>query len=214
VLKGGVCLSFGRIRVGYSEKVMEFFRNPKNVGKIDNASVVATVGSIACGDMIRLYLKIKDDVVEKATFESYGCAANIATSVAVTELARDKTIDEAENISYRDVENFLDGLPKIKSHCAVLSVKALKIGLTKYKIKKGMLNFDLNIAKKLLSGVIDLVSGKSILKTDKLKDVRVEDKTLKIVFSEYSDATRDLEEQIREVFDGLDVKVDIVYEGS
>ena len=203
------------MRIGYSEKVMEFFRNPKNAGKLEDATVVATVGSIACGDMIKLYLKIEKDVIEKATFESYGCAANIATSVAVTELAKGKTVEEAEKITYKDVEDFLEGLPKIKAHCAVLSVEALKVALTKYKIKTGKMPFDIKIAKKLLHGVIDPVSGNSILKTDKIKSVEVEDKTVKIIFSaKKDDVMSDIENQIKEVFSDLDVKLDIIYEGG
>ena len=195
----------------YSKKVMEFFRNPKNVGKIEDASVTATVGSIACGDMIKLYLKTDDERIEDAKFESYGCAANIATSVAVTELAKGKTIEEAEEITYKDVEEFLDGLPKIKSHCAVLSVRALKVALIKYNIKRGKIPPDLKIAKKILNGVIDLASGESILKSDKIKDLKVEGKKISIIFRDRDELMEDVENQIREVFSDLDVDVDIRY---
>lgn len=199
-------------KAGYSQKVIDFFRNPKNTGKLEDASVVATVGSIACGDMIKLYLKVKDNVVENATFESYGCAANIATSVAVTELVKGKTVEEAEEITYKDVEEFLDGLPKIKAHCATLSVKTLRVALTKYKVKIGELPFDIKIVKKLLNGVIDLSSGSSILKTDKIEDVSVVDGALRVVFTKEKDELlEDIEGQIREVFSDMGVDLDVVY---
>jgi len=162
--------------------------------------------------MIKLYLKTDDGRIKDAKFESYGCAANIATSVAVTELAKGKTIEEAEKITYKDVEEFLDGLPKIKSHCAVLSVRALRVALTKYDVKRGKLPFDLKIAKKLLNGVIDLASGESILKTDKIKDLKVEGKKITIVLGN-KDGLEDVEEQITAVFSDLDVEFDIRYGG-
>ncbi len=202
------------MRVGYSKKVLEYFRNPKNIGRIDDASIVATVGSVACGDMIKLYLKIVQDKIEKATFESYGCAANIATSVAVTELVKGKNLEEAKKLSYKDVENFLDGLPRTKIHCAVLSVEALKIAILKYELKMGRIKLDESVVKRLLHGVLDPMSGKSIINSDKFKDLRVKDKNIEITLTNIDDKAlrEDIENQIREVFRDLDINLKINYE--
>ncbi len=202
------------MRIGYSKKVLEYFRNPKNIGRMEDASVVATVGSVACGDMIKLYLKIVNDKIEKATFESYGCAANIATSVAVTELARGKRLDDAKKISYKDIEDFLEGLPRTKIHCAVLSVEALKIAILKYEIKEGRVRFDENVAKRLLHGVLDPMSGKSIISSDKFRGLKVKDKDVEIILSRIDDKAlrEDIENQIREAFKDLDINLKIIYE--
>ncbi len=202
------------MRVGYSKKVLEYFRNPKNIGRMDDASIVATVGSVACGDMIKLYLKIVQDKIEKATFESYGCAANIATSVAVTELVKGKNLEEAKKLSYKDVENFLDGLPRTKIHCAVLSVEALKIAILKYELKMGRIKLDESVVKRLLHGVLDPMSGKSIINSDKFKDLRVKDKNIEITLTNIDDKAlrEDIENQIREVFRDLDINLKINYE--
>jgi len=202
---------------GYSVKVMQYFREPKNVGKMENPSVVAIVGSVACGDMIKLYLKVDevDEVIKDASFESYGCAANIATSVAVTELAKGKSVDEAGKLTFRDVEDFLGGLPKIKAHCAVLSVKALRVALTKYRVKTGKQAFDMKIAKELLNGVIDLSTGKSVLKSDKLSNYDVNGNQMEITLAgEKNEVLQDIENQIRDVFADIGVELSFKYGGT
>lgn len=125
-----------RIPLPYNPKIIELFRNPKNMGPMEDASVVAVAGSPACGDMISLYLKVKRrgsiDIIEKATFESYGCAANIAAASILTEMVKGKTIQEAWNISWKDVADSLGGLPMIKYHCSILAVGALKRAIRDY----------------------------------------------------------------------------------
>jgi nitrogen fixation protein NifU and related proteins len=117
---------------------MDLFRNPKNLGKMEDATVVAVAGNPACGDMITFYLKISDkEVIEKATFESYGCAANIATSSIVTEMIKNLSLEVTwKDITWKKVTEEIGGLPSVKFHCGVLAVGALKRAIRKYYEKK------------------------------------------------------------------------------
>lgn len=117
----------------YSDKVMDHFNNPRNVGQIENANAVGEVGNAVCGDIIKLYLKIKDDdIIEDIKFKTFGCGAAIATSSMVTELVKGKKIDEALQISKNTVAEALDGLPPAKMHCSNLATDALKDAINKY----------------------------------------------------------------------------------
>jgi nitrogen fixation NifU-like protein len=128
-----------RIPLPYSPKVLDLFRNPKNLGKMEDATVVAVAGNPACGDMVTFYLKITEqEVIEKASFESYGCAANIATSSIVTELVKGLTLEATwKDITWKKVTDEVGGLPSIKFHCGVLAVGALKRAIRLYFEKKG-----------------------------------------------------------------------------
>ena len=129
-----------RIPLPYNPKVMDLFRNPKNLGKMDDATVVAVAGNPACGDMITFYLKIDDakQTIEKAQFESYGCAANIATSSIVTEMIKGLTLEKAwTDITWKKVTEEIGGLPSVKFHCGVLAVGALKRAIRQYFTQKG-----------------------------------------------------------------------------
>jgi nitrogen fixation NifU-like protein len=128
-----------RIPLPYSPKVLDLFRNPKNLGKMEDATVVAVAGNPACGDMVTFYLKITEqEVIEKASFESYGCAANIATSSIVTELIKGLPLEAAwTDITWKKVTDEVGGLPSIKFHCGVLAVGALKRAIRLYFEKKG-----------------------------------------------------------------------------
>jgi nitrogen fixation NifU-like protein len=120
---------------------MDLFRNPKNLGKMEDATVIAVAGNPACGDMITFYLKIDDtkQTIEKAQFESYGCAANIATSSIVTEMIKGLTIEQAwNNITWQKVTEEIGGLPSVKFHCGVLAVGALKRALRQYFTQKNI----------------------------------------------------------------------------
>jgi len=124
-----------RIPLPYNPKVMDLFRNPKNLGKMEDATVVAVAGNPACGDMITFYLKIDEpkQIIEKAQFESYGCAANIATSSIVTEMVKGLTLETAwKNITWQKVTEEIGGLPSVKFHCGVLAVGALKRAIRLY----------------------------------------------------------------------------------
>jgi nitrogen fixation NifU-like protein len=119
----------------YSEKVMDHCRNPRNVGEIENHDGVGKVGNPVCGDIMELYIKVKDGVIIDAKFKTFGCGAAIATSSMVTELVKNKTVEEALKISNRAVAEALGGLPPIKMHCSVLAEEALKRALDDYRQK-------------------------------------------------------------------------------
>jgi nitrogen fixation NifU-like protein len=128
-----------RMPLPYNPKVLDLFRHPKNLGKMEDATVVAIAGNPSCGDMITFYLKINDqDIIEKASFESYGCAANIATSSIVTEMIKGMSLKDAWNVSWKSVAEAVGGLPSIKFHCGILAVGALKRAIRKYYKNKGV----------------------------------------------------------------------------
>ncbi len=121
----------------YSEKVMEHFKNPRNVGEIENPDGIGHVGNPVCGDIMELYIKVNDSIITDAKFKTFGCGAAIATSSMVTELVKDKSIEEALEISNKAVVEALDGLPPIKMHCSVLAEEALKSAIEDYQSKSG-----------------------------------------------------------------------------
>ncbi|MBR5145071.1 MAG: Fe-S cluster assembly scaffold protein NifU [Clostridia bacterium] len=121
---------------GYNEKVIEVFSNPKNVGKIDNADGVGTVGNATCGDIMKIYLKIENNVIVDAKFQTFGCAAAIATSSTATEMIIGKTVDEAEKLTNADVVDNLGGLPAQKMHCSVLAEEAIREAIKDYRSKQ------------------------------------------------------------------------------
>lgn len=120
----------------YSEKVMDHFKNPRNVGEIPDANGIGNVGNPVCGDIMRLYIKVENDIIVDAKFKTFGCGAAIATSSMVTELVKGKPIQEALKISNSAVAEALGGLPKIKMHCSVLAEEALKSAIDDYLKKK------------------------------------------------------------------------------
>jgi nitrogen fixation NifU-like protein len=119
----------------YSDKVMEHFRNPRNMGEIKDADGVGTVGNPICGDLMTIYIKVKNDKITDVKFKTFGCAAAIATSSMITELAKGKTLDEASKITRDNVANELDGLPPIKMHCSNLAADALREAIKDYRKK-------------------------------------------------------------------------------
>jgi nitrogen fixation NifU-like protein len=121
----------------YSEKVMDHFRNPRNVGEMENPDGTGHVGNPVCGDIMELYIKVKDNVITEAKFKTFGCGAAIATSSMVTEMVRGKSIEEALKISNRAVAEALDGLPAVKMHCSVLAEEALQSAIDDYRKKSG-----------------------------------------------------------------------------
>ena len=120
----------------YSEKVMEHFRNPQNVGEIPDADGVGTVGNPVCGDMMTIYIKVKDNRIANIKFKTFGCGAAVATSSMITELARNKTLEDALKITRQDVADSLGGLPPIKMHCSNLAADALHEAIRDYQKKK------------------------------------------------------------------------------
>ncbi len=117
----------------YSEKVMDHYRNPRNVGTIDNADAVGIAGSLTCGDQLKIYLKIKDNIVTDAKFQTFGCGSAVASSSMLTEMIIGKTIDEVKKITNKDIADELGGLPPEKMHCSVMGYEALEDALKNYK---------------------------------------------------------------------------------
>jgi nitrogen fixation NifU-like protein len=124
----------------YSKKVMDHFKNPRNVGEMKNPDGIGHVGNPVCGDIMELYIKVKNDIIVDAKFKTFGCGAAIATSSMVTEIVKGKSIKEALKISNKTVVEALDGLPAVKMHCSVLAEEALKSAIEDYlgrqKLKK------------------------------------------------------------------------------
>ncbi len=117
----------------YSEKVMDHFTNPRNVGEVEEASGEGTVGNPECGDIMKLTIKVEDDVITDVKFKTFGCGAAIATSSMVTELVKGKNINDAEGVSNATVAEALDGLPPVKMHCSNLAADALHAAIENYK---------------------------------------------------------------------------------
>ena len=122
----------------YSEKVMDHFANPRNVGEIDDANAVGTVGNAKCGDIMKMYMKIEDGIIKDVKFKTFGCGAAIATSSMATELVKGKTIEEALELSNKAVIEALDGLPSAKIHCSVLAEDAIKAAIDDYYKRQGL----------------------------------------------------------------------------
>lgn len=123
------------VRVVYSDKVMDHFTNPRNVGEIADADGIGKVGNPQCGDVMWMYIKVKDDIITDIKFKTFGCGAAIATSSMITELASGKTLEEAKKISRGDVAEALDGLPPVKMHCSNLAADALIEAIKDYEAK-------------------------------------------------------------------------------
>jgi NifU-like protein involved in Fe-S cluster formation/metal-sulfur cluster biosynthetic enzyme len=171
----------------YNDIVLEHFKNPRNIGKIENPDGKATEGSPACGDMVSLYLKVDPEtqVITDIKFESYGCASNIATGSIITELAKGKTIDEAKKITWKEASEALGGLPTIKVHCSVLAVEALRSAIQNYEEKHGLIKnreeTTKDVVLKRLKKVMSPITGLDMVASKIVKDVEVKDGVVRIV---------------------------------
>lgn len=124
-------------QIGYSKKVMDHFTNPRNVGTIENPDGYGKVGNPVCGDLMEIYIKVKDDIISDIKFKTFGCGSAIATSSMVTEMAKGMKVDEAMKITRNDVADELEGLPPVKMHCSNLAANALHEAIKDYKNKEG-----------------------------------------------------------------------------
>jgi nitrogen fixation protein NifU and related proteins len=124
--------------MAYSQKVMDHFMNPRNTGEIIDADAIGEVGNAVCGDIMKIYLKIKDNVIEDVKFKTFGCGAAVATSSIATEMIKGKTIEDAIKLSNKAVIEALDGLPPAKIHCSVLAEQAVKAAVSDYYRKQGI----------------------------------------------------------------------------
>jgi len=120
----------------YSEKVMDHFNNPRNVGEIKNADGIGEVGNPVCGDIMKIYIKVKDNKITDCKFRTFGCGAAIATSSMITEMVKGKQVDDALKISNKEVAEALGGLPPVKMHCSNLAADGLAKAIENYKLKK------------------------------------------------------------------------------
>lgn len=171
----------------YNEIVLEHFRNPHNVGKIENPDGKATEGSPACGDMVSVYIKVEPETkkITDVKFESYGCASNIATGSIITELSKGKTIDEAKKITWKDASEALGGLPPIKAHCSVLAIEGLRSAILNYEEKQGLVTSKEatteEVVRKRLSRVMNPMKGLDMVATNLVKSVEVKDGVIRVV---------------------------------
>lgn len=175
------------MRFPYSETVLEHFRHPRNVGKIENADGKAIEGSPACGDMVAVYISV-DPNTNKLTdikFESYGCASNIATGSIITELAKGRTLDEAKKITWKEASEALGGLPKIKAHCSVLAVEGLRSAIENYEEHHGLVKVrkptTVEAVRKRLKKVMNPLSGLDLVRTNIVQNIEVKDGAVRVV---------------------------------
>ena len=171
----------------YSELVMEHFRHPKNVGRIEDCDAKATEGSPACGDMVAVYLKVDAETlrIDDVKFESYGCASNIATGSIITELAKGKTLEEAKRISWKQASEALGGLPPIKTHCSVLAVDGLRAAIENYEERHGLVKerkpTTVEVVRKRLKRVMNPVVGLDLVRTKMVNEIELSDGTVRVV---------------------------------
>lgn len=205
----------------YSDLVMEHFRNPRNVGRLEDADARAVEGSPACGDMVAVYLRV-DEASKRITdikFESYGCASNIATGSIITELAKGKTLDEAKDISWKQASEALGGLPPIKTHCSVLAVDGLRAAIQNYEERHGLITervpTDVEEVRRRLKHVMNPVVGLDLVRTKVVSDIQIADGVIRVVIDLPPDHqfARNIEAEIREKLEPLwDVqRVEVVF---
>ena len=207
----------------YNEKVLEHFRNPRNVGKIVNPDGKAMEGSPACGDMVSVQIKVNDKskTIEDVKFESYGCASNIATGSIITELAKGKTIEEAKNITWKQASEELGGLPAIKAHCSVLAVEGLRSAIRNYEEKHGLVKdtkpTTVKMIEKRLSKVMNPLTGLDLVDTNLVKKVELNDGivNIEVDLPETHQFANSIKEEIQEKVENLyDIKkVNIIFSG-
>ncbi|MFO7890054.1 MAG: iron-sulfur cluster assembly scaffold protein [bacterium] len=199
----------------YSEKVLKHFKNPQNVGEIDNPDGKATEGSPACGDMVSVQIKVddKNKKIKDIKFRSYGCASNIATGSIITELAKGKTIKEAKKITWKQASKALGGLPPIKAHCSVLAVEGLRAAIKDYEERKGLIKektpTTTEIIEKRLKHVMNPLTGLDIVKTDIVDNIEMKDGhvTIQINLPEDHQFANNIKEEIKEKIEPLwDIK--------
>ncbi len=164
----------------YTDKVLEHFRHPRNVGKLENPDGNAMEGSPACGDMVSVQINVDPDTkrIADIKFESYGCASNIATGSIITELAKGKTIEEAKQISWKEASDALGGLPPVKSHCSVLAVEGLRSAIKNYEERNGIITdrepTTVEVIRKRLKKVMNPLSGLDLVRTELVKEIKLD----------------------------------------
>ncbi len=203
----------------YTEKVIEYFQNPKNVGTIEDPDGYAKEGSPACGDMVSLYINVDDESKEitDIKFESYGCASNIATGSIITEMAKGRTVEEAKEITWQEAAEELGGLPDLKTHCSVLAVDALREAIRNYEERHGIgeeqKETTVEVVKERLKHVMNPMTGVDVIQTDLIHDIEVEDGKISIEVDleenhQFASAVKeDIKEKLEPRWDVDEVKV-------
>jgi len=204
----------------YTETVLEHFRHPRNVGRIENPDGKATEGSPACGDMVAVYIQVdpKTNTITDIKFESYGCASNIATGSIITELAKGKTLDEAKKITWKEASEALGGLPKIKAHCSVLAVEGLRSAIQNYEERHGLVKEQkpttVEVVRQRLRKVINPLTGLNVVRTNIVQDIELKDGTVRVLIDlprdhQFANAIKeDITEKIEPLWDVKEVVVD------
>lgn len=201
--------------IKYSQKVIEHFTSPQNVGDIAEADATATEGSPACGDMITFTLKINPEskVIEDIRFRSFGCASNIATASIATILAKGKSLDDVKKLKHSDVTQALDGLPAVKLHCSVLAVEGLKSAVHQYELEHGLVTNEIHKLNRrsvydALADVLNPRSGVSLTEGKLIKRVQVEADAgkvfVEVLLCELDERfAQAIEEEVREKLDSI-----------
>ncbi|SHJ09524.1 iron-sulfur cluster assembly scaffold protein [Parasporobacterium paucivorans] len=204
----------------YNEIVLEHFKNPRNVGSIENPDGKATEGSPACGDMVSVYINVEPEtkIITDIKFESYGCASNIATGSIITELAKGKTLEEAKHITWKEASEALGGLPPIKAHCSVLAVEGLRSAIQNYEEKHGL---EINreptteeVVRKRLKRVMNPMKGLDMIATNLVKEIEIKDGSIRIVIDlpeshQFASTIREeSKERLETLWDIKDVKIE------
>jgi nitrogen fixation protein NifU and related proteins len=177
----------------YSDIVMEHFRNPRNVGRMENPDAKAMEGSPACGDMVAVYLKVDEETlrITDIKFESYGCASNIATGSIITEMAKGKTLDEAKGITWKQISEELGGLPSIKVHCSVLAIDGLRGAIENYEELHGLVKervaTTVELITKRLKRVMNPMVGLDLVRTNLVREIELENGHVRVVIDLPSD---------------------------
>ncbi len=210
------------MRSPYNETVMEHFRHPRNVGKIDSPDGKATEGSPACGDMVAVYISVDKatKTISDVKFESYGCASNIATGSIITELAKGKTLDEAKKITWKQASDALGGLPPIKAHCSVLAVEGLRAAIQNYEEKHGLVKdkkpTTVEVVQQRLRKVMDPLTGLGLVRAKLVQEIDVKDGTVRVVIDlpsshQFASAIKsEIQEKIEPLWDVNEVVIDFV----
>ena len=171
----------------YSELVMEHFRHPRNVGRIEDPDAKSVEGSPACGDMVAVYLNVDAETqrITDIKFESYGCASNIATGSIITELAKGKTLEDAKKINWKQAADELGGLPPVKAHCSVLAVDGLRAAIQNYEERHGLVKertpTTLEVLEKRLKRVMNPMAGLDLVRTNLVKDILLDEGAVKVL---------------------------------
>jgi NifU-like protein involved in Fe-S cluster formation len=202
------------MQLEYTKEVIENFRNPQNIGEIKDPSGEATEGSPACGDMVTLQIKVKDNIIKDIKFKSYGCASNIATGSIVTQIAKGKSVDFAKTITWKSAIEELGGLPPVKVHCSVLAVDTLKKAIEDYEIRAGIKKKEKFVDIRLLitselAKVVHPKYGDTLINLSLIK--KIEEKRGVFVINTKLDSSDEFIDNIKEEIDEHLDALNIVY---